>query len=140
MENLNKMKIAMVSKSPSRRDLMELMGFEKILICDSGFEEDLEKANFTNKEYVAETCRGKFNCFRERQLTDRIAIAFFFDTIIVNPHGDIYEKPADEKEHFEMIKVLSGATHLVYTAMIISYNPKLLAEGLGLNPDNYEGI
>ena len=139
-ESLNKMKIALVSKSSARREVMELLGFENLQICDSKFAEDLDKSKYTNEEYVTQTCRGKYQSFRDHQLTERIAVAVFFDTVIVNPLGKIFEKPATENEHFEMIKILSGKTHSVYTAMVISYNPRLVAEGLGLNDSqNYEG-
>ena len=139
MKELNKMKVALVSKSKPRRDILEDIGFSNLLIVESGFKENLDTTTMTNEQYVMGTCRGKFESFRARQLQQGFALCFFCDTIKVDPSGKICEKPINEKEHFEMMRAFAGKEHQVHTAFIISYNPKRLAEAMGLDASAFEG-
>ncbi|SBT47317.1 septum formation protein MAF homologue, putative [Plasmodium ovale wallikeri] len=52
--------VLLASKSPRRIELLKLMGIKNLYICESGFEENLDKKKFLNAEdYVRENANRK---------------------------------------------------------------------------------
>lgn len=67
----------------------------------------MDKSQFsTALEYVRATCRGKMDALEAPSSPEIIQITC--DTVVVRPDGAILEKPADQKEVFEMISSLLG--------------------------------
>ncbi|MDB5769640.1 MAG: septum formation inhibitor Maf [Burkholderia sp.] len=122
-------KIYLASKSPRRRELLRQVGveFELLLLRDASprgpeVSEEVhpgEKAG----DYVARVTREKAeyaaNTMSWRRLPMRPILAA--DTTVVID-GRILGKPADAAEAAEMLKLLSGKTHLVLTSVAVHHD------------------
>jgi septum formation protein len=122
-------KIYLASKSPRRRELLRQVGveFELLLLRDASprgpeVSEEVhpgEKA----EDYVARVTREKAeyaaNTMSWRRLPMRPILAA--DTTVVID-GRILGKPADAAEAAEMLKLLSGKTHLVLTSVAVHHD------------------
>lgn len=109
------MKIILASGSPRRRELMELIGmpFETdVSEADENIEDKLPPA-----EYVGELSKRKAEAVAHRHPGDIVIGA---DTIVVL-EGRILGKPKDEEEAFEMLCMLAGRTHSVFTGVTMIY-------------------
>lgn len=118
------MSIILASASPRRRELMQMLGVQDLIIipaageekADPGLSPDaLVKALAAHKaKEVAAKC-GK----------DDIVVAA--DTI-VRHLGRVYGKPHTEAEAAEMLHALSGNTHEVYTGVAVLRGDELILE------------
>ncbi len=109
------MKIILASGSPRRRELMEQAGipFETdVSEADENIDEDLAPA-----EYVTELSLRKAKAIATKHGEDIIIGA---DTIVALDDR-ILGKPKDEAEAYEMLSLLAGRTHSVYTGVTILY-------------------
>lgn len=109
------MKYILASASERRQELLHRIvnDFEVIV---SDFDEDSVKIRENIEEYVIELAEGKATDVRKNVNTDAIIIAA--DTI-VTLDNKILGKPKDENHAFEMLKLLSGKTHRVYSAIVV---------------------
>ncbi|MGN0436006.1 MAG: Maf family protein [Wujia sp.] len=123
-------KIILASQSPRRRELMTLAGFHfsvipsnkdevitGIIPSDVVCELSSQKAWAVFEEYMA--------AGNEAGITDNtteeesaMPIVIGADTV-VSVDGKILGKPRDEQDAFDMIKLLQGRTHEVYTGVTI---------------------
>lgn len=109
------MQIILASASPRRKALLEMLGTENLLVIPAQGEEIVPEG-LTPEEAViclAETKAGEVAATRPR--TDVVIGA---DTIVVLD-GRIFGKPATEAEAFQMLRTLSGRTHMVYTGVSV---------------------
>lgn len=109
------MKVILASGSPRRRELMELIGipFETdVSEADENIEEKLPPA-----EYVGELSKRKAEAVARRHPEDIVIGA---DTIVVL-EGNILGKPKDEDEAYDMLCMLAGKIHSVYTGVTIIF-------------------
>ena len=116
--NLNmKRKIILASQSPRRRELLSQVGFE-YEVEPSQVEEKITRKE--PWEIVKELSRQKAeDIFRKHEkelilIIGADTIVAFQDTILGKPHS--------EKEAFEMLKMLQGNTHQVYTGVTFFWN------------------
>lgn len=130
---LEKLSIVLASQSPRRFAILKEnigLNFE---VKISGCEEDIDKASCSSPtEYVIRTARLKAdavltslkldNCY-----TDLLIAA---DTIVVC-NNVILEKPGDKETAKSMLRMLSGQSHTVLTAVSLACNAKTLS-----NSDN----
>ena len=108
------MKIILASKSPRRRELMNLGRFEyEILISD---EEEKIDETLTIEEQSKKLALDKAKIIFDNTQGDRAIIGA--DTIVVN-NNEIYGKPKDRQDAIRMLKNLQGKTHRVYTSIAI---------------------
>ena len=116
------MSIILASASPRRRELLEMMGvrFEVIPAKD-----EAEVTGLTPGETVAAIALEKAKSVAEERDSDDVVIAA--DTLVCLD-GKLLGKPADEQEAFEMLKMLSGNEHQVYTGVAVYRNGKCMAE------------
>lgn len=105
------MDIILASKSPRRRELMELMGLP-FTVRVAQVDETME--NLPPEEAVALLSRKKAEAARET--LDEIVIGA--DTIVVLD-GKILGKPQDATDAFRMLKFLSGRRHQVMTGVTV---------------------
>lgn len=107
--------IILASGSPRRHQLLKDAGFEftiKTRSIDEIFPDDMPKAEVA--EYLAVE---KAKAVEDWVMDDQIVITA--DSVVVL--GDkIYNKPEGREGAFEMIKELSGNTHLVITGVCIA--------------------
>jgi len=116
------MNIILASSSPRRQQLLSSLGVEfKIAIPDVD-----ENVVLPPKELVCELSRRKAKNIGETELFhDDIIIAA--DTVVA-VNNIVLNKPADEKKAFEMLKILSGNIHYVYTGLSIFKNGRINTE------------
>ena len=110
-----KMKIILASGSPRRRELLEQAGIP--------FKTDISEADenidgqLPPEKYVAELSKRKAEAVAVRHREDIVIGA---DTIVVLD-GKVLGKPKDEEEAYEMLTMLAGRTHSVFTGVTIHY-------------------
>lgn len=117
------MRIILASKSPRRKDLLNLLGlnFEvitadidetinlKLPVCD-----EVARLSFQKAKKVAET-------------VDKNDLIISADTV-VEFNGSLLGKPKDKQDAFNMLSSLSGHTHSVLTAVTVLQGDKRLTE------------
>ena len=116
LENLKDYKIFLASKSPRRRELLQLLRVPFTVLTIGGIDESFPAALPLREvpEYISSK---KADVYRER-LNDK-EIVITADTMVIC--GDkILGKPADGKEAVEMLKELSGKTHQVVTGVTLA--------------------
>ncbi|MGN1299143.1 MAG: Maf family protein [Candidatus Scatovivens sp.] len=108
------MKIILASKSPRRRELMNLGRFEyEILVSD---EEEKFDENLSIEEQSKKLAYSKAKIIFDNTQGDRAIIGA--DTIVVN-NNEIYGKPKDRQDAIRMLKNLQGKEHKVYTSIAV---------------------
>lgn len=103
----------LASASPRRKELLSQIGI-KFRICTSKKEEEILRN--TPEDIVKDLSYTKARDVYERGNRESVVIGA--DTIVVADER-VLGKPKDEKEAFEMIKLLQGDTHQVYTGVSI---------------------
>ena len=105
------MDIILASKSPRRRELMELIGLP-FTVRVAQVDETME--DLPPEEAVAQLSRKKAEAARET--LDEVVIGA--DTIVVLD-GKILGKPEDATDAYRMLKFLSGRRHQVMTGVTV---------------------
>ncbi len=108
------MEYILASASPRRRELLTQAGLS-FEVCPSQVEETISKTR--PSDIVMELSSQKaFDVYRRLAPKDRTVIGA--DTIVVY-RGEILGKPADEQEALDMLSLLAGRTHQVYTGVTL---------------------
>lgn len=118
--NLKDYKILLASKSPRRRELMEMLRIPFKTVSIGGIDESYPKEMNPKEvpEYLAKLKAGQYlNVFHENEL---IITA---DTLVIC-EDTILGKPSGYEEAREMLRMLSGRTHKVVTGVGISTQTK----------------
>ncbi|WP_316798059.1 Maf family protein [Pedobacter frigidisoli] len=108
---LKHLSIILASKSPRRQELLSLMGlnFEVVLKdVDESYPENLSPAEIA--VYISEQKAMAFEAVEEIVITA--------DTIVAIG-GEILGKPRDKAHAQEMLRMLSGQTHEVFTGVTV---------------------
>ena len=122
LKELNQKKIVLGSSSPRRKSILaENIGITRFEVEKSTFEEDIDKSGLTPEQYVKMTCEGKLDELKTRLKDFDILICA--DTVVCHD-GRVFEKPKDKETAIAMLRVLSGTTHEVLTAVAIFLNEK----------------
>lgn len=116
LENLNGYKIFLASKSPRRRELLQMLRipFKVVTIngIDESFPDDISPLQVP--EFIS---RKKAKVYLERMQPKELVITA--DTMVIC--GDrIMGKPKNPEDAVEMLLCLSGKTHQVATGVTIS--------------------
>jgi septum formation protein len=114
--------VVLASGSPRRREILNLLGLP-FRVHVSGFEETLDKSSFGSPREYAEAnaaCKARDVAKREGSAAD---LVIGCDTIVVLDE-QILEKPKSEGDAMRMLKMLSGRSHIVVSAvaMFVSGN------------------
>src|SRR5690606_15814079 len=112
-------KIILASKSPRRQELLKQLGFDfesRSKDVDESFAPHLKRENVAL--YLSEK---KARAFRSELLQNELLITS--DTIVCKAER-IFNKAADKKEAFGMLKELSDSSHEVITAVCLSTREK----------------
>lgn len=119
LSSLKSKKIILASNSPRRKELLAGLELEfEIKVCPVEEKIPLDMP----AEYVASyLSKLKSDSFSFPLQIDEILITS--DTVVIF-NGRVLGKPTNEKEAFEMIKTLSGATHKVMTAVTLKDSSK----------------
>lgn len=115
-----KYKILLASKSPRRREIMQLLKIPFTVVTIEGIDEsyppdmDPEKVS----EFIS---KKKADAFTKIMNDDEMIITA--DTVVIC-EGKILGKPKDEEDAVKMLKFLSGKTHKVTTGVTIATKGK----------------
>lgn len=120
---LIKYKYVLASQSPRRKQLLKLLGINFEIFHPSILENYSGEYPIT---YVKHLAKEKAKAAQE-YFKEKIIIAA--DTIVVLKHK-VLEKPSSQEEAKQMLSLLSGKTHIVYTAICVInlYNGKELVD------------
>ena len=105
--------LILASQSPRRRDLLTMLGLDFTIIT-ADIDETMDPA-LSVEDAVADVCRRKAAAVGADHPDDLILAA---DTIVV-VDGRVLGKPRDAAHAKEMLRLLSGRTHLVLTAFCL---------------------
>lgn len=111
-------KIILASGSPRRQELLQQIGVPFEVVKSEAEElKKLPRGKNAPRKLVEENAKRKANDVFQKH-PDRIVLAA--DTIVYF-NGKIYGKPKDEEDAKEMLRELSGQTHLVYTGVALTW-------------------
>lgn len=113
--SLNQLKsynYVLASQSPRRRQLLNLLGLNFEIFIPSIEENHNGEKPISYAKKLAEEKAAVAN----KHFTRKIIISA--DTIVVL-EGKILEKPTSNQDAFRMLRLLSGKTHVVYTAICV---------------------
>lgn len=116
------MKIVLASASERRQELLGRLVKEFDVVV-SDFDESKVPFEGSIDEYVKSVALGKAIDVKNKLHEEAIIISA--DTI-VTLEDTILGKPNDEKNAFEMIKLLQGRSHLVYSGVVVINTAKNL--------------
>ncbi|MBP5496569.1 MAG: septum formation protein Maf [Bacteroidales bacterium] len=124
LDESNKRKVFLASKSPRRRELLAGMGvnFE---VMSTDVEETYDHA-WSPEEIVMHLSRLKLSPIDMSQY-DPNTIFITCDTIVV-VNGQIIGKPKDKEDATRMLKMLSGNTHTVYSGVTVATPQRQLTD------------
>lgn len=109
-------KFILASASPRRRELLEGLGL-KFDIIVSNEEENINK-NLSPDLYTSELAMLKAAAVAKHISDRKKQIIISADTVVCLDNT-ILEKPINADDAFNMLKELSGRTHLVYTGICV---------------------
>lgn len=112
-------RIILASASPRRRELMELAGYDFEVICADIVE--IVSENATPQEAVMSLALQKAQAVAAEH---KEAVVIGSDTVVALD-GKILGKPHSEQEACEMLRLLSGKTHKVFTGVAIVCGDKV---------------
>jgi len=108
------MKVILASKSPRRKELMDLLGIEYEIIvseADETLEEGLSLEEQSKKlGYI------KAKAVFDKTTGDRIVIGS--DTMVIK-NGELFGKPKDKQDAINMLNILKNDKHQVITSIAI---------------------
>ena len=116
------MKIILASGSPRRKELMEMLKVPNLEIIPAKGEESAHP-ELSPPELVMELARCKAAEVAPADAEDTITLGA--DTIVVLD-GKVLGKPRDEQEAFDMLRSLSGRSHIVYTGVALIRGGRVL--------------
>ncbi len=116
------MKLLLASQSPRRKELLASLGFEFEVVkidCEEIVPEHIQVGE--SAAYLSEL---KASAFRELEKGEVLLTA---DTVVAIDN-QFLGKPKDAEESKQMLKLLSGRTHQVYTGITIKTFEKTVTE------------
>ncbi len=125
--------IILASQSPRRQEILSLGGYE-YKVCVSSAEEQIppeELENLTPQELVERLARVKAEDVYRRNCNKNSVeeITVIGADTVVAVDGRVLGKPRTEDEAYEMLSMLEGRTHDVFTGVCILWtNPDTQAE------------
>ena len=112
--------VILASQSPRRRELLALIGIAHEVRPADIDESYLEGE--TPEQHCERLARGKATTLAQR--VSREAVVIGSDTIVV-VDGQVLGKPDDVADAARMLRVLSGRSHTVLTAVAVARNGRL---------------
>jgi septum formation protein len=118
--------IVLASGSPRRKDILHTLGFTRVVVRTSAFEEDLDKSAYADADaYARATALGKArdvyasHYARGRRDEGEADVIIGADTVVESRDGRVLEKPSDAREAKDMLRALSNGSSKVHTGVAI---------------------
>ena len=115
---MNKIQLILASKSPRRREILENLGLEFVVVESEADESSISPEGLEVSVFVQELALLKAADCVKRVLSKKEALVISADTV-VSIDGQILGKPKTEEDAYLMLKSLSGKTHTVYTGFCV---------------------
>lgn len=116
MRSWDEVRLVLASASPRRAELLTAAGFS-FDVAPAAIDET-PRADETPGDYALRVAREKAAATAQRHPDAAILAA---DTVVL-AGGQILGKPCDSSEAARMLHLLSGATHVVQTAVVLHVN------------------
>ncbi|MBR4954169.1 MAG: septum formation inhibitor Maf [Oscillospiraceae bacterium] len=120
------LRMVLASASPRRRELLEMLKIENLEIIPAKGEETADET-LPPDELVCVLSRQKAQEVYERT-EGREDCTFIGSDTIVYLDGKVLGKPADKADAKEMLRSLSGRSHMVYTGVTVIAHGKTISE------------
>ncbi|WP_456342495.1 nucleoside triphosphate pyrophosphatase [Thermovibrio sp.] len=117
---VERVRIALVSSSPRRREILEMVGFNFRVVkveAEEGVESSPSLTAVKNAESKVLAAKG---------LIEEGEVGLAADTIVVLD-GKVLGKPSDERDAVEFLKELSGRWHTVITGFALLFGGRLIS-------------
>lgn len=123
LDNLKKYKVILASKSPRRKELLEMLDVPFEILTKEGIDESYPESLPAVKvsEYLS---RLKGEAYSANIIDNELIITA--DTIVILDNK-IYGKPKDEEDAINMLMELQGKTHTVATGVTVATKDKLVS-------------
>lgn len=115
------MKYILASASPRRKELLQQIGLEFDIIPACG-EEIIQYEK--PEEVVMDLSRQKAEEIAKRRMEKEVPEIIIGADTVVAYNGKILGKPKDEKDAYDMISMLQGNSHKVYTGVTLLLRKK----------------
>ena len=132
-------RITLASASPRRRELLDQIGVAHEVCPVDADEQAITLDGIVSEGYAPEDAAQEV-CLRRARLkaiggtrAEGTAGLLAADTVVAID-GEILDKPSDETEARRMLRLLSGRTHLVHTAIVFVPAPRSPSDGAALPP------
>ena len=122
---LKNKKLVLASGSPRRQELLNMLGLDFAIMIPDIDESMLDTDHRNPRGYITRIASEKCRAIICKTDPDSLVIAA--DTIVYF-QKEIYIKPGNQQEAEIILTRLSGQTHIVYTAIAIGYQNKLITE------------
>ena len=123
-----KIKVILASGSPRRREILEGLGIKiQVLVPDAD-----ESCSLTDPgQYVRELSERKWQAARDMIVADGGCLdgtLMIASDTVVACDGVILGKPRDKDDAREMLKLLSGRQHSVFSGVAVSYGDRMVSD------------
>ena len=109
------MKIILASKSPRRKQLLEMIGVDFDIVPSN--EDEVLENNISIEEQAKKLAYIKAKSVFDKTYGDRIVIGS--DTMVVDLDGKIYGKPKDRDDAINTLNKLKNTKHMAITGICI---------------------
>lgn len=123
LDNLKKYDIILASKSPRRKELLEMLDIPFTIYTKDGIDETYPE-DLPAEEVAGYLSRLKGKAYSEEIKHNELIITA--DTVVILD-GEIYGKPHNEKDAIEMLMELQGKTHTVATGVTVATKDQLIS-------------
>lgn len=113
--------LILASASPRRRELLQQIGVRFVVQVSDIDETPLPKE--APSDYVCRLALAKAYAVAQQRRIDKRLPVLGADTIVVCD-GQLLGKPVDQADGYRMLRLLSGRTHEVLTAVCLSNGPR----------------
>lgn len=114
------MELILASASPRRKELLKEL-VKDFAVLPSSFDESWVNAYLPPRKLVIELAKGKALAVAKEQ--EKGVVVLGSDTVVAFG-GRVLGKPKDENEAWEMLALLSGKKHAVYTGVCFAVDGK----------------
>ncbi|MDE6021975.1 MAG: Maf family protein, partial [Muribaculaceae bacterium] len=123
LENIKKYKVVLASKSPRRKELLNMLDIPFEIMVKDGIDESYPE-NMAAVEVPEYLSRLKGKAYTSDIEENELVITA--DTVVILD-GKIYGKPKDRSDAVDMLMQLQGRTHTVASGVCVASKHKIIS-------------